>query len=138
MSYYSDSEKKNIRVELLDGEARKVAESIVIRRPDGRLDDKQSIKSAQLRRFFGEYRSLQQKVDQRQDDREAAFRAVLPLVRMTKAKAEYAKGRQTVPPAFVAWLCRHADQVSDLKDFEAFMLHFEAVVGYCYGIGLKD
>jgi CRISPR/Cas system CSM-associated protein Csm2 small subunit len=50
----------------------------------------------------------------------------------------YAKGRSngTIPDEFCAFLTDNIDKVKDQRDFEAFALYFEAVVGYMYGKGL--
>ncbi len=133
MSKYFD-ENMNLRPELLDNEAKQAAESFV---------SGTKIKSAQLRRFYGDFKALERKLESRKSQEGAsasmAFLGVLPLIKMAKSKVEYALHRKTVPKSFVTWLTQHVDAISTEKDFAAFLLHFEAVVGFCYGTGeLRD
>ncbi|MGE4345289.1 MAG: type III-A CRISPR-associated protein Csm2 [Geoalkalibacter sp.] len=131
MTYYDD--KGNIRDKLLNEEAQQAAAAFVkVQRPEN------PIKSAQLRRFFGEYKGLQRKLDQMQGNRQENFLSIKPLVKMGKAKVAYAKARKVVPGSFVSWLQNHVDTIETVEDFDAFLLHFEACVGFCYGEGLKD
>ena len=127
--YYDDND--NLRPELVDTEAKNAAESFVAGA---------KIKSAQLRRFYGDFKALERKLESKKSQAgSAAFMSILPLVKMTKSKVEYARHRKTVPDSFVSWITRHVDAINSEKDFAAFMLHFEAVVGFCYGTGqLKE
>lgn len=127
--YYDD--QGNLRPELVDNEAREAAESFV---------QGQKIKSAQLRRFYGDFKALERKLESRRNQAgSTAFLGILPLVKMTKSKVEYAKHRKTVPESFVKWINKHVDSINSEQDFTAFLLHFEAVVGFCYGTGeLRD
>lgn len=130
MSYFDDT-GKHIRPELLNEEARQAANQFV--RTDG-----DSIKNSQLRRFFNEFKSLERKLDQTQGDQEEAFQSIKPLVKMANAKVVYARARKVVPDAFVAWLQKNLQAIDTAKDFKTFLLHFEAVVGFCYGLNPKD
>lgn len=136
MAYY-DSTGKHIRPELLNEEARKAAE-MFIQKFNGRVDDRNSIKNSQLRKFFNEFKSLERQLDQQQGDVEESFKSVKPLVKMANAKVVYAQARKVVPQAFVDWLQKHVQAIDSARDFKAFLLHFEAVVGFCYGINPKD
>lgn len=136
MAYY-DSTGKHIRPELLNEEARKAAELFVVLNHTGKPTN-DSIKSSQLRRFFNEFKSLERQLDQRQGDVEESFKSVKPLVKMANAKVVYAQARKVVPQAFVDWLQKHVQAIDTARDFKAFLLHFEAVVGFCYGRNLKD
>lgn len=134
MNYFDES-GTTIRSELLDSEAEKTAKSFVKIDDRGRIDNrpKYTLSSAQLRRFFGEFRQLEKKVTAQ------GFERVKPLVKMTKSKAAYAANprNQKIPSRFRDFLTRHIDGIDSEKDFRAFMLHFEAVVGFFYGLGLK-
>jgi len=134
MTYY---EGKHIRSELLNEEARKAAELFVVLNHTGKPTN-DSIKSSQLRRFFNEFKSLERQLDQRQGDVEESFKSVKPLVKMANAKVVYAQARKVVPQAFVDWLQKHVQAIDTARDFKAFLLHFEAVVRFCYGRNLKD
>lgn len=140
MSRYFD-EEKNLRSALLSDEALVEAKKFVVLRQDNKVDVYQSITSAQLRRFYNEFKGLEKRLDfaaKGPSEDEAAFKGVLPLVKMVKSKVAYASGSKKVPQPFAKWLEQHVDSISSVKDFRAFLLHFEAVVGFCYGLGLKN
>ena len=120
----------------VDSEALAVARKLVMKNSYGKTD-KDSIKSSQLRKFYADVKSLERTWEY-QKRSEAAFLGILPQIKILKAKAAYAQGRGVVPPAFTQWMNSHVDAVSTSADFKAFLLHFEAVVGFCYGEDLKD
>lgn len=130
MSYFDES--GNIHVKLLDEEANKIAQSFVVRdsRNPRKLVSKQTLSSAQLRRFFSEFRQLEKKVKVKD------FNEVKPLIKMVKSKASYSANPSNpkIPATFKNFLINNVDQIDTRKEFEAFMLHFEAVVGFFYGI----
>jgi len=128
MSYFDQSD--NIRVELLDEMAAKTAESFVERDSRTNRLTRGSLSSAQLRRFFSELRQLEKKV------KVMGFDKVKPLIKMVKSKASYAANpaNPKIPASFKSFLINNIDEIQTGKDFEAFMLHFEAVVGFFYGI----
>ncbi|MBC2710649.1 MAG: type III-A CRISPR-associated protein Csm2 [Desulfosarcina sp.] len=137
MSYFDDT-GKHIRPELLNEEAKKAADKFVVKRPNGRTDEYRSIKNSQLRRFFNEFKGLERRLAQQPGGPEEAFRSVKPMVKMANAKVVYAQARKVVPQAFVTWLQDHVQAIDSARDFKAFLLHFEAVVGFCYGLNPKD
>ena len=94
------------------------------------LDLRKTLSSAQLRRFFGEFRQLEKMVKVMDFDR------VKPLIKMVKSKASYAANpaNPKIPESFKNFLIQNIDAINTKEDFEAFMLHFEAVVGFFYGI----
>lgn len=137
MSYF---EGDNIRKELLSSEAEQAANQFVVKNDRGFPDLRRSITSAQLRKFYNEFKGLEKKLQFRAktpDQEEAAFRGVLPLVKMVKSKVAYASGGNKVPRSFADWLNRNVDAINSAREFKAFLLHFEAVVGFCYGLGMK-
>lgn len=99
----------------------------------GKAFERDRLSSSQLRRFFGEVRSLQDRV------RALRFEPSEPLIRMLKSKVAYAcpKGGRDkkVPDVFKDYIDTMVDHVKNEDDFEAFVLSFEAVVGYFYGEG---
>jgi len=128
MEYFDQS--GNIKTELLDEKAASIAESFVQkdRRNPSRLS-RGSLSSAQMRRFFSEFRQLEKKVKFKDFDK------VKPLIKMVKSKASYAANRPTpIPTTFKNFLVNNINGINTKEDFEAFMLHFEAVVGFFYGI----
>jgi len=128
MAYYD----KNgiIRSELLDSEAYEQAKSfLTYRRGTEDLDANKSLSSAQLRRFFNEFKQLEKKV------KIEGFEKIKPLIKMGKSKAAYAFNpkKPKIPSAFKDFLVNNINEINSEKDFQAFMLHFEAVVGFFYG-----
>lgn len=137
MSYY---EGEHIKKELLSSEAEDAAKRFVIKNDRGYPDIRNSITSAQLRKFYNEFKGLEKKLQfkaKTPDMEETAFKGVLPLVKMVKSKVAYASGGNKVPRTFADWLNKNVDSVNSARDFKAFLLHFEAVVGFCYGLGMK-
>ncbi len=129
--YYEEIDGRMVlRKELVTSEAEEVAEFLA-------KDRRNRISSAQLRRFYGDFKSLEKK-QQAAPNQQTAFLSTLPLIKMALSKAIYAKARKTVPDAFVKWIETHTKAINSLEDFQAFMLHFEAVVGFCYAYDLKD
>lgn len=122
VKFYLDAEKTRLNPELLDTIAEQQAEKM-----HGRIG------SAQLRRFFGEVKELYHRRQNGQP-----FERLFPLVKMLKSKTWYAANpkQEKIPPEFAGFLLGGIDQVHDEKDFEAFVLYFEAVVGFMYGKGM--
>ena len=141
--YYDDA--GNLRSGLLDTEARQQAENFVHVN-----NKKDKLNANQLRRFYNECKNLEKKfsfakqkqtseADSIETASHAAFLQVLPLIKMLKAKVSYAANPSNpkIPRKFSDWLNTSIDGIEDEKDFEAFLLSFEAVVGYCYGAGIS-
>ncbi|QLA19331.1 type III-A CRISPR-associated protein Csm2 [Desulfolutivibrio sulfoxidireducens] len=135
--YYDD--KGNIRKELLSDEAIALAESFV----NPQRGEKE-LNSSQLRRFYGEFKSIEKKLEfkSRSDKEENAFLSILPLIKMVRSKVAYAcpapPGKPKIPGSFAKWLSDNVIAIESVKDFKTFLLYFEAVVGFCYGVGMKD
>ncbi|MCF8030549.1 MAG: type III-A CRISPR-associated protein Csm2 [Desulfohalobiaceae bacterium] len=134
VQYFQDSERKVINPELLNEQALSDARTIKQARPT-------QMTSAQLRRFYGEAKNLEKKATDKTSGRvtEEAFAPVFPLVKMLKSKVAYAANPSNpkVPKEFKDWMEERIDAVQTASDFQAFLLHFEAVVGFCYGEGMK-
>lgn len=134
MGYYDSS--GTIRSALLDEEAKGLAENFIVRNPKdpSRINFRRSLSSAQLRRFFSEFRQLEKKV------KVLGFEKVKPLIKMVKSKASYAANpnNQKIPESFKKFLIENINEINTQKDFVAFMLHFEAVVGFFYGEGVSN
>ncbi|CAN2041135.1 CRISPR-associated protein Csm2 [Candidatus Magnetomoraceae bacterium gMMP-15] len=131
MSYYFDK-SGNIKEDLLDKDPFELVDKFVKRHPKypNKLIQKESLTSAQLRRFFGEFKQLEKKAAA------MGFDKVKPLIKMVKSKATYAANpsNRKIPESFKKFLIDNINEIKTKKDFEAFMLHFEAVVGFFYGI----
>ena len=135
--YYDDAGCLNAG--LLDTQAQQLAESFVLTN-----DRRNKLNANQLRRFYNECKNLEKKFSfarqkQTGEASHAAFLQVLPLIKMVKAKVSYAANPSNpkIPRTFSEWLNRSIDGIEDERDFEAFLLSFEAVVGYCYGAGIS-
>lgn len=133
---YYEKDGKTMKTEWVDKEASAVAKKLVAMDCNGR-PDRNNIKSSQLRKFYADVKSLERTWNYQKGSDEA-FAGILPQIKILKAKAAYAQGRGVVPPAFSKWIAQHVDAINNPADFKAFLLHFEAVVGFCYGEGLKD
>jgi CRISPR-associated protein Csm2 len=114
--------RKADKEELVTAEAEKIANELV-----GDNPRKPDLKSSQLRKFYMEVKSLERKVEAE------GFEKIKPLIKMLKVKVNYQRGRGLVPPKFVEFITKCVDNVNDREDFKAFVMHFEAVVGYYYG-----
>lgn len=91
-----------------------------------------SINSSQLRKFYGDVKSLERQW-LAAGGNDAAFAVIMPMIKLLKAKSEYALKRKVIPQTFRDWLWNHVDSIRASRDFKAFLLHFEAVVGFSYG-----
>lgn len=111
----------NINPALVTSDAQRAAESFF-------SDPKKPIMASQLRKFYGDVKTLELR-----KKNGAAFEAILPLIKLLKAKSAYACKRNVVPQSFREWLWKNVDNINTERDFTAFLLHFEAVVGFCYG-----
>jgi len=100
-----------------------------------------SLPPTQLRRFFGEVKGLARQLDllTSQDKKQArlergqAWARIHPQFAMLKSKVVYAQGRlgsKNMPDAFVQFIINHVAWVRSVEDFEVFLAHFEAVVGF--------
>ena len=125
VKFYEDCEKKILSKTLLDSDAHKQA---------GELHHK--VNSSQIRKFFGEIKNLYLRMEHGR-----SWNELEPLFRMVKSKAWYSSksnGSSSIPDTFRAFITDNIDRVGDEKDFKAFVLYFEAVLGFAYGMGLVN
>ena len=129
--FYEDTEKNVIKKELLSNEAEKIAESFY--KPDRRGILREGITTSQLRKFYNEIKTLEKQLNSKK------FNTLLPLIKMVKSKAAYASSSRSkrITPEFRSFIVTCIDNINDEKDFKAFALHFEAVVGFFYGKGVR-
>lgn len=121
-------EKGIIRSELLEAKAEEWARSFI--RPPSR---DQGLKASQLRKFYNDAKALKTRLDAQKN-----FDAIKPLIKMIKSKAAYAcpqRGNKKIPTEFKNYLALMVNSVDTEEQFRAFLLCFEAVVGYFYGLG---
>lgn len=127
VKYYEDQQKEIINPVLLDEDARKKVSSFLKPKSGKRLT------SSQIRKYFNEVKSLKLKIEK------LGFNKVKPSILLLKSKAAYdcpVKGsKKNIPEEFKEFIFNCVDSIKDEKDFEAFALYFEAIVGYFYGEG---
>lgn len=140
MSKYLD-ENRNIRPELLDEEAESMAKTFVEYQTDRygarQINEKCSLTSSQLRRFYGEFKRIHTKFRSLTgENKQEAFSKILPLIRLQRSRAAYAShssdGKTKIPKEFYEFLTENIRSITNADEFDAFMLHFEAVVGFFY------
>lgn len=102
----------------------------------------EGITSAQLRKFYNEFKGLERKYQTKMlakisdnVSKEDILKGILPQIKIMKAKVSYARSRKVVPPVFEKWMQDSVDNINSAKEFEDFLLHFEAIIGYAYGAG---
>ncbi len=118
--------------EPLDKLLNDLAEEEAKRMPDAGGRDE--LKSSQLRRFFGDVKDLYRRWQRGQD----YTTVIAPMFKMIRSKASYAwrNGRDPkIPRPFYQFLDEGVAKVKNESDFGAFVQHFEAVVGFLYGLG---
>ena len=122
LNYYTSD--GNLDAIWVDSKAREAAEKF-----SSTAKGSIALKTSQLRRFYADVKTLERQW-QAASDKDAAFASILPMIKLLKAKSEYALIRKVVPQSFRDWLWEHVDAIKTSKDFRAFLLHFEAVVGF--------
>ena len=137
--FYKDDNKDEIRENLLTDKAKSWAESFIYpKTPKDRWQRNPKLTSAQLRRFHIEAKELEERVKNLENP-DVDFSRLRPLVKMLKSKVAYAcpkTGRdRKVPDEFRKYIEEMVDNIGDWKDFKAFALCFESVVGFFYGQG---
>jgi len=94
------------------------------------------ISAAELAKFYTEIKDLQRLLANGGAD---AWRQVEPRLRLLRSKAYYANRRigqgHGIPREFRDFLDRGVQSVRNEEDFGKFARHFEAVVGFLYGMG---
>lgn len=120
MEYFEDKEKQRLNPKWVDEEAIKWAASF------------KSLKTTQMRRFYDDLKAIERKIlsGGNIQEKEANFERDRALVMLFKAKAVYAEKRKVSPPEFTQFIFNHTASIKDLKDFQAFLKVFEAVVAF--------
>lgn len=121
ITYYKDpAEKKKLNPEWVDTKAQKWAESF------------KQLKTTQMRRFYDDLKAIERKIMLGKDmqTQEANLERNIALIMMFKAKAVYAEKRKVAPREFTQFIFDHMASIKDLKDFQAFVKVFEAVVAF--------
>jgi CRISPR type III-A-associated protein Csm2 len=137
--FYEDEKKEMIKEILLTDKARAWAESFINpRQPKERWQRNPKLTSAQLRKFHIEAKELEERV-KNLDNPGEDFLKLRPLVKMLKSKVSYScpitGTDRKVPEEFRKYIEEMVDNIEDIRDFKAFALCFESVVGFFYGQG---
>ncbi|MGQ9506131.1 MAG: type III-A CRISPR-associated protein Csm2 [Thermogutta sp.] len=109
---------------------------------------KLEVNSSQLRRFFGELKDLFRQwrsvsAGLTEEEREQRYRQEFePRFKMIRSKVSYATrvgGQSKLDKSFAEFLKHGINKTNSWRDFERFIMHVEAVVGFMYGLGrVKD
>jgi CRISPR-associated protein Csm2 len=120
LTYFSDPEKKCLKPDLLDDQARKNAEEF------------KDLKATQMRRFYDELKAIERKIMTGKDikEQQANFERDRAMIIMFKAKSVYAEKRKVAPRAFTQFIFDHVASITDINDFKGFLKVFEAVVAF--------
>lgn len=122
--FYVDKDKKKIDEKLVTEKAQEWAGKFL-------SGNDKKLTSAQLRRFYHDAKKLEEQI------KEKGFDLFKPHIKLLDSKVAYAYrgggSDQKVPKSFRDFIRVMIYSIEDQKDFEAFMLCFEAVVGYFYG-----
>jgi len=124
VSFYSDKASKVLHPKLLCEWAKDQAMLF----PGGR----DRLTKSQIRRFFGAIKNLHFQIESNRP-----WEQVLPLFKMFLSKVSYAEkaASKKIPKEFADFLKENIKRVGDDQDnFRAFVLYFEAVLGFAYGL----
>lgn len=121
--------KSVVRADLMAKHARDFGELFANR------DRNVQVSSNQLRAFYTDVKSLEQKI---RDSGAGGFDQFFYLIKMLKAKASYIQGKRSggrVSAEFRDYIHTCVDAIGTEDDFKAFLKFFESTVGYYYGAG---
>ena len=118
--YYQDANKTRLKEELITSKAQDWAENFIKpRQPKDRWQRNPKLTSAQLRKFHGEAKALEERVKNLKDQTE--FSQIRPLIKMLKAKVAYAcpiNGvDRKVPEEFRKYIEEMVDNIEDAGIF---------------------
>jgi len=93
------------------------------------------LSTSQLRNFYNEVKNIEKKVK-----RNISENYVLTRIKLLKAKVRYNRGRNqnALNRNFADDIEYYIDKVKNLKDFKAFCILFEALVGFFYGSNARS
>lgn len=122
IKFYEDDDKTILRADLFDKEARSSKEAFIDNKGNEMTD-------TQMRRFFNDVKLHKRKLEF-SGDKEAEFKKILPHIKMLKSRVAYATSRGHVSFGFRDFINNAVDSIGDYKDYEAFALYFEAIIGF--------
>lgn len=86
--------------------------------------------STQIRKFYDDFLLLHTK-SHREGFTEKEFNEeILPLIAFSKAKLAYSFGRGIINKKFMDEISNRVDAIEELKDFDNFILFYQALIGY--------
>ncbi|MFW5995284.1 MAG: type III-A CRISPR-associated protein Csm2 [Spirochaetia bacterium] len=124
--------------DLYDRDAERIAGALVEPVGGNRV---KGVSRHRLRRLFDEVKRIQRRLQfTTEQDRDATWSAVLPLVKLLKSKVAYVaaraeRGEQEYYDALKIFFTVGIDQIFTAEDFERFATLFEAVYGFYYERG---
>jgi len=122
---YRTESKDTLRKELVSTEARNIAKNM-------------KITNSQLRAFFNELKKLKQKYVE--EDEKNLDKLHIELL-ILKSKLEYKKGGKKISDEFSEFMEKNFDIVikeNTMQSYKDFLIFFETVLGYMYGLGGID
>jgi CRISPR-associated protein Csm2 len=133
--FFKDKEREIIYSSLLDDRAKDWANNFF-----DPMNKYEKLSATQLRRFHNDVKELEARINAKVDAfGDKGFDSMLPLVKMIKSKVAYAhrsgSTEKKIPKEFQIYMDTMINSINDYKDFKAFSLCFEAVVGYFFGKG---
>jgi len=89
----------------------------------------------QLRKFYDEFKIIERKINEKQYSEDNFKKEILPLIKFIKSKIAYNAGRKVngkilLPRIFKEYLDQQIDNITNIKDFQNFIMHYQAVIGY--------
>lgn len=92
------------------------------------------VTSTQLRRYFHDIKEIYRQIRDNEKPEEM-FKRQLHRIKLLRSKAAYDAGRDTnkIDLSLKQFIEAGVQKCNTYADFEKFVLHFEAVVGFFYG-----
>ncbi len=93
------------------------------------------VKTTQLRKYFHEIKEIYHQICDNENPEEM-FKKQLYRIKLLRSKVAYDAGRDTnkIPPSLKNFIENASTKCNQWSEFEKFVLHFEAVLGFFYGI----
>lgn len=129
VEYYKDKSQKILNPDLLNEFAEEQAKKFPDIQDKSRRD---KLSKSQIRRFYGAIKNLHVQIENGR-----SWDKILPLFKMFRSKVYYAErsDNKKIPPEFADFLKYNFELVDNDEDnFRAFVLYFEAVLGFAYGL----
>lgn len=128
---FSDK-KGNLREKLITDEAEEIAKAFV----------NNKLSNSQLRAFFNEVKAINNRLNNKEEN----WDSVYPSILLIKSKIEYRASKDSKKMEnfkefllkAVAYIQKENREGRGYKAFKDFVIFFEAIVGYSYGLGIKD